>query len=147
MFGTLCLITCTLLFAVPIPPDTSYWAYAFPSLCLCVMGADTLFPSLILFNSHSLPREDQALGGGLINAFAQVVRAINLAVGVAIQVAVQESQQMSNSEAVTGTANLHNPAFLAGLRAGQWFSVGLAVAALVIVVFAFRGAGIMGGAK
>lgn len=111
------------------------------------MGADTLFPSLILFNSHSLPREDQALGGGLINAFAQVVRAINLAVGIAIQVAVQESQQMSNSDAVTGTDNLHNPAFLAGLRAGQWFSVGLAVASLVVVVFAFRGAGIMGSGK
>lgn len=147
MFGTLCLIACTLLFAVPISPDTTFWAYAFPSLCLCVMGADTLFPSLILFNSHSLPKEDQSLGGALINAVGQVFRAIGLAIGIAIQVAVQESHQKSDNEAVTGTENLHNPAFLAGLRAGQWFSVGLAVAAFCVVVFAFRGAGIMGRAK
>ena len=147
MFGTLCLITCTILFAVPIPTETSYWAYAFPSLCLCVMGADTLFPSLILFNSHSLPREDQALGGALINGVAQVVRAIGLAIGIAIQVAVQESHQDSDKEAVTGTSNLHNPAFLAGLRAGQWFSVAEAAAALLVVVFVFKEAGIMGKAK
>lgn len=42
-------------------------------MVLCVCGADTLFPSLVLFNAQSLPKEDQALGGALINAVGQVV--------------------------------------------------------------------------
>lgn len=112
------------------------------------MAADSLFPSLVLFNSSTLPKEDQALGGALINAVGQTFRAIGLAIGIAIQTSVQESHEGSSSEAVTGgRSNLHNPAFLAGLRAGQWFSVGLAALALPVVVFAFRGAGVMGGKK
>lgn len=143
-----CLIACTTLFAAPIPPETTYWAYAFPALCICVMAADSLFPSLVLFNASNLPAEDQALGGALINAVGQTTRSIGLAIAIAIQVAVQESHQKSDSEAVMGgRSNLHNPAFLAGLRAGQWFSTGLAVLGLIVVVFAWRGAGVLGGHK
>lgn len=111
------------------------------------MGADTLFPSLVLFTSHSLPREDQALGGALINAIGQVFRAIGLAIAIAIQVAVQESHEKSDSAAVSGHGDFQNPAYLAGLRAGQWFNMGQALAAVFVVAFAFRGAGIMGGPK
>lgn len=87
------------------------------------------------------------MGGALINAVGQVCRAIGLAIGIAIQVAVQESHAGSDGKAVTGEDNLRNPAFLAGLRAGEWFSVGLILAALVVVIFGFRGAGVMGGSK
>ena len=86
MFGMICCATSSFLFAIPINPHTTYWAYGFPAMVLCVFGADTLFPSLVLFNSHSLPKEDQALGGALINAVGQVGRAIGLAIAIAIQV-------------------------------------------------------------
>ena len=111
------------------------------------MGADTLFPSLVLFTSHSLPKEDQALGGALINAVGQVFRAIGLAIAIAIQVAVQESHEKSNSAAVSGHGDFHDTAYLAGLRAGQWFNMAQALAAACVVALAFRGAGVMGGAK
>ena len=90
MFGIICCATSSFLFAIPISPYTTYWAYGFPAMVLSVFGADTLFPSLILFNSHSLPREDQALGGALINAVGQVGRAIGLAIGIAIQVCISK---------------------------------------------------------
>jgi hypothetical protein len=102
-----------------------------------------LFPSLVLFNASSLPKEDQALGGALINAVGQVGRAIGLAIAIAIQVAVQESHQSADSAAVAGESNLRNPAFLSGLRAGFWFNVGLGALGAVVVVVGFRGAGIM----
>ena len=111
------------------------------------MGADTLFPSLVLFNSHSLPKEDQAVGGALINAVGQVVRAIGLAIGIAIQVAVQESRAVADATAVSGGHNLEDPAYLAGLRAANWCSVGVILAALIVVVVGFRGAGVMGQSK
>ncbi|KAK1092920.1 hypothetical protein LTR48_003380 [Friedmanniomyces endolithicus] len=124
----------------------TYWAYGFPAMCLCVFGADTLFPTLVLFNAHSLPKEDQALGGAMINAVGQVGRAIGLAIATAIQVAVQEGHERSASLAVTGTKSLGNPAFRAGLRAADWFSVALGALAFVTVSMAFRGAGVIGRA-
>jgi len=147
MFGTLCIAIANLLYAAPIPTNTSYWAYGFPAMCLCVMGADTLFPSLMLFNAHSLPKADQALGGAMINAVGQVGRAIGLAIGTAIQIAVQESKAVAGSTGavVTGSEDLDNPAYLAGIRAADWFSVGLALSGFCVAAVAFRGTGIIGG--
>lgn len=116
-------------------------------MCLCVFGADTLFPSLVLFNANSLPREDQALGGATINAIGQIGRAIGLAIATAIQVAVQEGQEGNPTEAVTGMNNLGSSAYLAGLRAADWFSTALALVALIVATVVFRGAGIIGKAK
>ncbi|KAK4888454.1 hypothetical protein LTR28_002943, partial [Elasticomyces elasticus] len=85
IFGTSCVAISSLLFAIPIPPSTTYWAFGFPAMCLSVFGADTLYPSLMLLISHFLPREDQALGGALINAVGQIGRSLGLAIGTAIQ--------------------------------------------------------------
>jgi len=147
MFGTLCCTIAVILFAIPIPTNTTYWAYGFPAMCLCVFGADTLFPSLILFTAHQLPREDQAIGGAIINAVGQVGRAIGLAIATAIQVSVQESRSNTANAAITGNGDYHNPAFLAGLRAAEWFNVGIGVLSFVVATIAFRGAGIIGKAK
>jgi hypothetical protein len=122
-------------------------AYGFPAMCLCVFGADTLFPSLVLFNAHALPKEDQALGGATINALGQIGRAIGLAIATAIQVAVQERHSDSASSATTSSGSLDNKAFLAGLRAADWFSFALGILAVILVSVAFRGAGIIGKAK
>jgi hypothetical protein len=143
MFGIICCALCSLLFAIPIDPTTTYWAFGFPAMVICVFGADTLFPSLVLFNAQSLPKEDQALGGALINAVGQVGRAIGLAIAIAIQVAVQESHRPTDAAVVSGKSNLYSPAFLSGLRAAFWFNVALALLGAAVVAFGFRGAGIM----
>ncbi|CZT17542.1 related to aminotriazole resistance protein [Ramularia collo-cygni] len=147
MFGTMCCAIAGLLFAVPIDPSTTYWAYGFPAMCLAVFGADTLFPALLLLTAHALPQEDQAIGGAMVNAVGQIGRAIGLAIGTAIQVAVQESKEVSDDAAVTGAGSKDNPAFLAGLRSAEWFNFALCLVALGIATFAFRGAGKVGGSK
>lgn len=129
--------------AVPIPPTETYWAYGFPAMCLAVFGADTLFPSLLLLVAHNLPPEDQALGGGLINALGQIGRAIGLAIGTAIQVAVQSKYEGPNAADADG--NVGNHAYLQGLHAAQWLNVGFAATGFIVVTLAFRGAGVVGG--
>lgn len=143
IWGMLCCAVACLLFAVPIPPGTTYWAFGFPAMCLSVLGADALFPALLLFMAQSLPKEDQALGGATINCVGQVGRAICLAICTAIQVAVQESKEPT-SAAVTGEGSIGNHAYLSGLRGAMWFSFGAAIAGFLVVAACFRGTGKVG---
>lgn len=143
MWGMMCCAIACLLFAVPIPPSTTYWAFGFPAMCLSVLGADALFPSLLLFTAQSLPKEDQALGGATINCVGQVGRAIGLAICTAIQVAVQEAKE-GPVQAVTGEGSVGNSAYLSGLRGALWFNFGTAMAGFFVVAVAFRGTGKVG---
>ena len=143
MWGMLCCAIACLLFAVPIPVGTTYWAFGFPAMCLSVLGADALFPALLLFTAQSLPKEDQALGGATINCVGQVGRAIGLAICTAVQVSVQESKG-SGSSAVTGEGSIGNLAYLSGLRGAMWFSFGTAMVGFFVVAALFRGTGKVG---
>jgi MFS family permease len=144
MWGMMCCAVACLLFAVPIPVGTTYWAFGFPAMCLSVLGADALFPALLLFIAQSLPKEDQALGGATINCVGQVGRAISLAICTAIQVAVQESKESTRSSAVTGEGSVGNLAYLSGLRGALWFNFGTAMAGFLVVAVMFRGTGKVG---
>ncbi|KAL2354358.1 major facilitator superfamily domain-containing protein [Cryomyces antarcticus] len=143
MFGTVCIGVTRLLFAVPIPPHTTYWAFGFPAMCLAVFGADTLYPSLTLFTAQSLPQADQALGGALINAVGQIGRAIGLAIGTAVQTAVERKHGVAESSSAASGSQ----ALLEGLRAAAWLDLALAAAAFLVVISAFRGAGKLGAIR
>ncbi|KAK3379250.1 major facilitator superfamily domain-containing protein [Lasiosphaeria ovina] len=143
--GTSCVSVSALLFAAPIPPDTIYWAYGFPAMVLSVFGADATWPCLILFTSHALPQSDQALGGALVNAMGQVGRAVGLAVATAVQTAVMARERGVDVQNV-GRLQAWEPATLQGLRAAEWWNFASGIAALVVVLFAFRGSGIVGKA-
>ncbi|KAF2465631.1 MFS general substrate transporter [Lindgomyces ingoldianus] len=147
-FGTASVSISSLLFAIPIPASTTYWAYGFPAMVLSVCGADTLYPALTLFTAKSLPPEDQALGGALINAVGQVGRAIGLAIATAVQTAVIAREKGLSVEAIGSTGQGLRPmdeALKAGLRSASWFNLSIGVAALVVVLVFFRGAGKIGG--
>jgi MFS family permease len=143
MWGMLCCAIACLLFAVPITAGTTYWAFGFPAMCLSVLGADALFPSLLLFIAQRVPKEDQALGGATINCVGQVGRAVGLAICTAIQVAVQEEKE-GGAEAVIGGESVGSHAYLSGLRGAMWFSFGTAVAGFFVVAVSFRGTGRVG---
>ncbi|OTB06559.1 hypothetical protein M426DRAFT_318956 [Hypoxylon sp. CI-4A] len=143
LFGNISVSISCLLFAIPIPPDTSYFAYGFPAFILSVIGADISWPTLTLFTSKSLPQEDQALGGALINSMGQIGRAIGLAITTAIQTAVTARDRGLPVEK-SGKIQPWEPASLAGLRASIWFNFGLAVCCTLVVVVYFRGTGIVG---
>lgn len=113
-------------------------------MCLSVFGADTIYPSLVLFTAHSLPREDQAIGGALINAVAQVGRAVGLAIGTAIQVAVEASAKGETVQAAQNGSGLHSAPYLKGLRAAEWLNFSLCVVGVLLVVVALRGIGKVG---
>ncbi|KAK3337864.1 major facilitator superfamily-domain-containing protein [Neurospora tetraspora] len=142
-FGNACVAITCILFAAPIPPHTSYWAWAFIGMILSVIGADTAWPCLILFTSHSLPQADQALGGALVNACGQIGRAIGLAIATAIQTAVM-AQQRGVSVEDAGSMKEWEDASLAGIRAANWFHMALGLCSLAVVLIAFRGSGIIG---
>ncbi|KAK3353320.1 major facilitator superfamily-domain-containing protein [Lasiosphaeria hispida] len=141
--GNLCVSVACMLFAIPIPSDTTYWAFGFPAMILSVFGADITWPCLILFTSHSLPQEDQALGAALVNAMGQVGRAISLAIATAIQTAVMAKERGVSVEHV-GRVEQWETASLLGLRAAEWCNAALGLSALFVVLVAFRGSGIIG---
>ncbi|KAH8894155.1 MFS general substrate transporter [Thozetella sp. PMI_491] len=144
-FGNASVTISNLLFAVPIPPATTYFAYGLPAMILSVVGADTAWPCLTLFTSHSLPQEDQALGGALVNMMGQIGRTIGLAIATAIQTAVMAKERGVGVEDV-GHMVVGEDASLAGLRAANWWSAGLGLMSLVLVIGIFRGSGIIGKA-
>ena len=132
-----------LLFAVPLPRGTSYFAFGLPAFILSVIGADITWPCLTLFTSKSLPQEDQAIGGGLINASAGVGRAIGLAIDTAIQTAVL-ARERGVSVDKAGMILEWDPASLESIRSADWFNFALSLSCVVVVCVAFRGTGIVG---
>jgi predicted MFS family arabinose efflux permease len=145
LFGNVCVSLASLLFALPLPRATSYFAFGLPAMVLSVFGADTTWPTLSLFTSHALPHEDQALGGALVNAMGQVGRAIGLAVATALQTAVMARERRVAVEDV-GPVVVGDAASLAGLRAADWFNFATGVVSVLVVGLAFRGSGIVGKA-
>ncbi|KAI0869158.1 major facilitator superfamily transporter [Hypoxylon argillaceum] len=135
-------ISC-LLFSVPLPQSTSYFAFGLPAFILSVIGADITWPCLTLFTSKSLPQEDQALGGGLINASAGVGRAIGLAIATAIQTAVLARERGVAVEHA-GKITEWDEASIVSIRAANWFNFALGLLCVGVVTIAFRGTGIVG---
>ncbi|VUC27105.1 unnamed protein product, partial [Clonostachys rosea] len=141
--GTIAMCGSCILFAVPIPPSTSYFAWGLPAMILAVIGADTCWPSLTLFTSHSLSQKDQAIGGALINASGQLGRSIGLAISTAVQTSVMAKARHVPIEE-TGAMEAWDSATLKGIRAASWMNFGLGAAAVLIVPLAFRTLEIIG---
>ncbi|KAF3768072.1 MFS general substrate transporter [Cryphonectria parasitica EP155] len=146
LFGNLCCSISCLLFAVPIPAaTTTYFAYGLPAMVLSVLGADTAWPCLTLFTSHSLPQADQAMGGALVNAVGQFGRAIGLAVATAVQTAVM-AHDRHTSVAHSGSLETWDRPTLKGLQAAQYLNFAFGATSLCVVAVAFRGTGVIGRA-
>lgn len=141
--GNLSITIACLLYAVPIPPTTSYFAWGLPAMVLSVVGADTTWPCLTLFTSRALPREDQAIGGALINSVGQIGRSIGLAIATAIQTAVMARGRGVSVKNV-GSIKAWDADSLRGLRAASWFDFALGLVSLVLVLVAFRTLEIVG---
>ncbi|CBX91554.1 hypothetical protein LEMA_P070620.1 [Plenodomus lingam JN3] len=147
-FSTICVSISSLLFAIPIPAHTSYWAYGFPAMVLSVCGADTIFPVLTLFVAKTLPPEDASLGGALITAVGQIGRAIGLAIATAVQTAVIAREKGVSVDQIGSEGHGLEPwdrALKVGIRSTAWFNFGMSLASTVVVMLFVRGIGIIGG--
>ncbi|KAH6970320.1 drug resistance protein [Fusarium avenaceum] len=130
-FGLSCSVISPFLFALPsISPVTTYWAWGFPAMCLC-MSVEIVWPVFSLLTVKSLSQEDQSLGGGLLQTVNNVGRALGLAIATAIQASVTGS---TTNEKGSG-------AYLQGLRAAQWLNFALAVTSLLVALSFFKGLG------
>lgn len=134
VWGTICVCIPSLLFAVPIPTNTTYWAYGLPAMVVLTLGADTLYPCLSLFVMKSVPEEDQAMGAAVFQMVGQVGRTLGLALATAIQIAVTKRCQNDGMRT----------SLLEGYRAANWFGFGIAIGAILVAVYAFRGSGKVG---
>ncbi|VUC28049.1 unnamed protein product [Clonostachys rosea] len=136
LWCTACISVACLLFAVPIPPDTTYWAYGFPSMVLLTLGGDMLFPCISIFVMNSIPEKDRAAGAAIFQTLGQVGRSVGLAVATAIQIAMTDDKSEQN-----GNYRPHSESMLRGLRAAEWFNFAISVTAFVVAAYSFRGAG------
>ena len=135
IFGLASAGIANLLFAVPIPPSSSYFAYGFPAMCLTAVGVDTVYPCLGLFTTQSLPRKDQGVAGGMFQTVSSLGRVMLLPVAAGIQSAVQKKEEDGHGE---------KTAFLHALRAVEWLCVACIVSALLIAIFGLRNMGKIG---
>lgn len=147
-FSTLSVSISSLLFAIPIADNTTYWAYGFPAMVLSVCGADTIFPVLTLFVAKTLPPEDASLGGALITAVGQIGRSIGLAIATAVQTAIIAKEKGVSIDDIgnEGYGSQHwDPALKASIRGASWFNFGMSLASTCVVLLFIRGIGIIGG--
>lgn len=141
--GHVCVCVAAVLYAVPIPPTTSYFAWGLWAMVLSVAGADTAWPCLTLFTSHSLPAADQAVGGALINAMGMFGRAIALAIATAVQTSVMAGARDRPVQDAGPVEPWDGPS-LDGLRAAGWTTFGILVLSLMLVLVTFRSMEIIG---
>lgn len=149
-FSNICVSMSSLLFAIPIPVNTTYWAYGFPAMVLSVCGADTIFPTLTLFVAKTLPHEDASLGGALISAVGQIGRAIGLAIATAVQTAIIAKEKGVSVDEIGSKGHglgHYDEALKIGIRGTAWFNFGMSVSSLGVVLIFIRGIGIIGGGK
>lgn len=141
--GHVALCVACLLYAVPISPSTSYFAYGLPAMILAVIGSDTTWPCLTLFTSRALPREDQAVGGALINSVGQFGRSIGLAISTAVQTAVMADARGLPVKNAGGIVAWDSDS-LRGLRAASWMNFAFGIVSMGVVLVAFRTLDVVG---
>ncbi|KAK7918472.1 hypothetical protein PG985_010346 [Apiospora marii] len=107
-------------------------------MCLC-FSLDIVWPVIGLVISRSVPDDDQALAGGVLQTASLVGRAMRLALAAAVQVDVLQ-QDTGLLLPVTDWPLMYfgGPYLLPLLRAAQWTNIGLAGLALLLVLVFFR---------
>ncbi|ODV91999.1 hypothetical protein CANCADRAFT_80956 [Tortispora caseinolytica NRRL Y-17796] len=108
-------LSAALLWAL-MPPHLTYWAMAFPSTILSVIGADLMYNVANLHSLSAVPRAHQSTAAGTFNTI--------LALGACIGVSAGSS--ISDSIVVTSGGNSSVSALVDGYRGAFWFGVGSA---------------------
>lgn len=136
LVGSISTSLSSLLFAVPIPPETSYFKYGLWAMILATLGADSTTPCLYSIVSHAVADEYQAISGALLNVSMQLGRVLGLAIATAVQAAVTAKARHSKVEddirILPGDA-----ASLQGIRAADWLNFAFGMSSLAIVVMIF----------
>ncbi|KAK9476949.1 major facilitator superfamily domain-containing protein [Lipomyces japonicus] len=117
------------------PLHASYWAFAFPALCICVIGADLAANVIIQVALSAVPPNLKSTAAGIFNVVMQVGGSIGIAASTAI-VTSRIGNDIENQSAEI----LHE-----GYRSAYWF--GLAVSSCGLIGSVFLKVGTQGGKK
>ncbi|KAH8836746.1 hypothetical protein MCOR27_009391 [Pyricularia oryzae] len=103
-------------------PDSSYWAFIFPSLIIQVIGADFQFNVVNMYVMQSLPSHQQALAGGIFNTMVRLCSTLALGISTAVYGGVEQTE-----------AGRQDP--MLGYTRALQVSVALAAAGILFVPF------------
>ncbi|OAA71774.1 drug resistance protein [Akanthomyces lecanii RCEF 1005] len=134
--GSLSTSISSLLFAVPIPTDTSYFKYGLWAMILATLGADSTTPCLYSIVSHAVSDEYQAVAGAMLNVSMQLGRVLGLAIATATQTAVTAKARHAHVGGDTSVLPWDESS-LKGLRAANWLNFSFGIASLVIIIAVF----------
>ncbi|KAH7073811.1 major facilitator superfamily-domain-containing protein [Paraphoma chrysanthemicola] len=123
--GSIAFITSFVLGAVQRYGD-SYWAFSFPALCLCVIGADFQFIVANMYVLSSMPTNKQSIAGSLLQTLTRLSTAVSFGVATAIFDAVRDKPATSGYYA-------NNPAGPFAYVA--WYAAGCTFVGLLFVPF------------
>jgi len=124
-----------LLFAIQSPTWT-YWAAAFPALCISPIATDVLFNVSNLVITSSFKKNEQALAGGIYATVSQLGNSIGLAITAMVASSVtMESARGKPADPI---------AVLKGYRAAFWLCFAAAVVSCGIGSFGLRRSGKVG---
>ncbi|KZM24555.1 uncharacterized protein EKO05_0008667 [Ascochyta rabiei] len=104
----------------------SYWAFSFPALCLCVIGADLQFIVANMYVLSSMSANKQSMAGSLLQTLTRLCTAVGYGIATAIFDAVKSNPSKSGYYA----NNVVEP-----FAAVFWFCVGVAFIGVVFVPF------------
>ncbi|KAK9336536.1 major facilitator superfamily-domain-containing protein [Lipomyces starkeyi] len=96
------------------PISLTYWAMAFPAICLSVLGADISFNVANMHILSAVPAELQSSASGILNTVKQIAVSIGLAASSTI---VKTAADKSPNEGATRLYDSYRAAF--------WFAVGV----------------------
>ncbi|KAH7392972.1 major facilitator superfamily domain-containing protein [Pyrenochaeta sp. MPI-SDFR-AT-0127] len=123
--GALAYLASFVLAAVQRYGD-SYWAFSFPALMLCVVGADFQFIVANMYVLSSMPIHKQSIAGSLFQTLTRLCTAVSYGIATAIFDAVENNPSKKGYYA-------NNP--VEPFAATFWFSAGCAFIGLLFVPF------------
>ncbi|KAK6343264.1 hypothetical protein TWF730_010860 [Orbilia blumenaviensis] len=124
--GMIAFTGSTLLFALQ-PANVSYWAMAFPSLCLSVVGADLVYMVSNLFVSESVPNNLKSTAGAVFNTVIALANTIGLGAGAAV------ANSVANRGAHTGESD---EAFMVRtFQSAFWFGTAASAIGTILCLF------------
>ncbi|KAK6854749.1 hypothetical protein PG995_009842 [Apiospora arundinis] len=131
---SMCAFAAGSLFMCTAPVGQTYWANTFLSALIMPFGMDTSNPAASLLLSNSVAKEHQGIAASL------VVTVVNYSISTALGFAATIEVQMHKNH--IGSGGSSNPAdvALAGIRAAQYFGLGLGGLGICVALAFFAAA-------
>lgn len=132
VIGATAVAVANLVMALPISPQTSYFAYNLPTMITAAFGMEFIYVTLARYTASRV-EDDDSLGAGINVMVAQLGRATGVAITTSLRIAVVRYDGVPSGDPEFGTQ-----ASLDGLKLAFWTNSWFAWAAVWIVLLVMR---------